>query len=236
MESSGGTGRSKGAVMRQRRAILFEDDSLILDVVRLFFEARGYEVVACSRPVICPVYDCRDGCAGLSPCGDLMLTDYRMPEMTGLELLQTQARMGCRMDVKNKAVMSGFMDDAARAAFDAMGCYRFDKPFTLDELRNWVAGCESRMDLNMPLKSKRRELRQRCSADIVLRAPEDGDMRKGRAINWSSSGLCIVVNRPPALEQMLEVRADMPVLRGRHRVRWSRPLPSLGYVVGMLRC
>jgi CheY-like chemotaxis protein len=96
--------------MRKRRAIVFDDEPVVLLVPKDFLETRGYEVLAFSEPVICPVYGDTAGCTNKAPCGDIILADYGMPTMTGVELFQAYARNGCKLTLKNKALLTGYMD------------------------------------------------------------------------------------------------------------------------------
>src|SRR3990172_12580716 len=148
--------------MRKRRIILYDDDLVILNILKMFFELKDYEVIACSEPARCPVYNDNKECDKRHPCCDLMITDYLMPRMSGIELLRAQARMGCRLTPKNKLIMSGCQDDEVMTAVEELGCSFMKKPFSFADLEVWIQKCEERMDLDQPLGFKRRELRSSC--------------------------------------------------------------------------
>ena len=145
--------------MRKRRITIVDDDPSVLNMLKMFFELKDYEVIACSKPIRCSVCDGDQQCDNRRPCGDMLITDYRMPGMTGIELLQAQSRMGCRVPAKNKALISGNLDDKALEVVKELGCSYFSKPFTFNDLEVWLQQCEERMDLNQPLGLKRWELR-----------------------------------------------------------------------------
>ncbi len=140
--------------MRKRRVTIIDDDPSVLNILRIFFEQKDYEVTACSKPLLCSAYDDLKRCDNKWPCGDVLITDYRMPGMTGVELLQTQARRGCLLTANNKAVMSGNLDDEVIDVIKKMGCSYFSKPFAFSDLEEWLQQCEARMDLNQPLGLK----------------------------------------------------------------------------------
>jgi CheY-like chemotaxis protein len=227
------TGHAEGADMRKRRVMLIDDNPFVLDMMKLFFERRGYEVIACGDAACCPEHGKQKKCGTTHPCVDILITDYKMPGMTGLELLKEQEKIGCRITTKNKAVISGHMDAAAVTALDAMGCARFDKPFTFDELEKWLCECEQRTDPTLPLGDKRKELRRSCSSEAILQL-ESGC--QAEVVNRSGSGLCVKVRHSLTVGQKLDLQTDMSLASRRLLVRWTRPANEGCYFVGMSCC
>jgi CheY-like chemotaxis protein len=222
--------------MRKRRAILFDDDPAILNVLTLFFEERGYDVIACREPVACPIYDSGDRCDKNSPCGDLMITDLEMPRMSGLELLKLQIRRGCTLTIRNKAVLSGNLDPAALDTIRNMGCAAFPKPCRISTLAVWVGECEQRMYLSQPLGVKRRERRDACCSPAVFRIERETDFCSAEIVNRSESGLCVRFDRPLTAAQVLSLQSKIPLRSDRLLVRWMRPDAGGGCLAGMSCC
>jgi CheY-like chemotaxis protein len=92
-------------------------------------------------------------------CGDVFITDNIMPNMTGLDFMETQTRHGCKAIAKNKAVMSATWADADLERVKRLDCKRFQKPFRMEEILRWVAECEKRIDpdrklTDLPVREK----------------------------------------------------------------------------------
>lgn len=211
--------------MRKRRAILYDDDPAILELLTIFFEDLEYEVIANSEPAPCPIYQDDASCTNRSPCGDILITDLIMPGMTGLEILTLQARRGCGIDVRNKAVHSGSLEPGSLGAISRLGCGFFHKPAPLTELRAWVRECESRMDLSLPLGVPRRERREAASSNETVIAVRSGGVEDfAEVVNRSKSGSCLRFDRPFTVGQTVVVHSDPsgPATRG-GEVRWSKP-------------
>lgn len=218
--------------MRQRRAILFDDDPAVLGVLALFFEGLGYEVIASREPVTCPVTENSPRCDGKLPCSDIVITDLAMPGMDGIELLLSQGRMGCPVPVMNKAVLSGSLDTAALEAIRRLGCGWFRKPVFFAQLREWVRECEFRMDLSRPLRAPRRERREACLRDCLVIVGLDGEESVAEVINRSPSGICLRVERPAAVGQEFDLKVRPPGHPGRLKVRWTKPDAAGAFLVG----
>ena len=92
------------------RAFVFEDNDALRTTISSILEKRGYEVFSYSEPLLCPVYLDRE-CPHEHPCMDILITDVRMPNMTGLDFIENQRRYGCKAIVSNKAVISGAWAD-----------------------------------------------------------------------------------------------------------------------------
>jgi len=196
--------------MRKRRAILYDDDPAILCVLTLFFEERGYEVIACREPEPCPVYLDGERCDKRRLCGDLMISDLEMPRMSGIELLQQQTRQGCWLDIRNKAILSGNLNPASREVIRSLGCAAFSKPCRLSTLAAWVSECEQRMDLSQPLGVRRSQRRDSCSSGAVFRVEREADFFTAVVVNRSDSGLCVRLDRPLVVAEVLSLQTRLP--------------------------
>jgi len=138
--------------MRKRRVILFDDEEIIVFLFKDFLSSLGYEVFAFTEPAACPVYEKNaDACPEQYPCADIIITDFRMPRMNGLELIQEQTRRGCKLTVRNKAVTSGYLDEETQMKVKQLGCRYFQKPVEFSHLKEWLSECEKRIDRAQPL-------------------------------------------------------------------------------------
>ena len=121
------------------RAIIFEDDDTLRELLSDILHQRRYEVLSASNPLGCPVYDDLTArCPHEFACGDFLLTDNHMPAMTGLEFVKAQEERGCKGVVHNKAVLSAHWTDHELEMANCLGCKIFHKPFSIDEINNWL--------------------------------------------------------------------------------------------------
>lgn len=223
--------------MRKRRAILFDDDPAILMMLTIQFEGLGYEVVTFGDSVSCPIYRESDRCVPERPCADLMITDLEMPGMSGLEMLERQSRRGCRLNVRNKAVLSGNLNAATNEAIRNLGCASFQKPCPLSTLAAWARECEQRMDLTQPLGVIRKERREAASGAAILNAEgQEADLYLAEVVNRSVSGLCLRVDKTPTVAQILNLQTRMPLPSARLDVRWTLSNATGGCLAGALCC
>jgi DNA-binding response OmpR family regulator len=137
--------------MRKPRAFIYDDDKGILRVLEYFFLLRGYDVSAHQRPVVCPIDPGASRCPSPQACADVIITDFTMPELNGIDLLTCQSRRGCKIPTRSKALISGFVEERDMKRVRELGCVFFNKPFNLDELAVWLDEREREMDLSQPL-------------------------------------------------------------------------------------
>ena len=138
--------------MRKPRALIYDDDVNVLDMLKAFLTRRGYEVLAFNEPIICPIYEKMAACCEkVYPCADITITDFNMPRMNGIQLLKFQSQRNCKIDVRNKAIISAHLADENLEVIRTLGCSFIHKPFRLSELSDWLDLCANRIDLSQPV-------------------------------------------------------------------------------------
>jgi CheY-like chemotaxis protein len=224
----------KETPMRSRRAVIYDDDKIILDVLKQYLSLRGYEVITFGEPVVCPINEDSALCTSLNACADIMITDLMMPTMNGIELLKAQIKRGCKLTMKNKALMSGYdTDNFASKEIHEMGCAFFRKPFDFGEVDEWLSVRELQMDLLQPLSIRRKEMRHSSDAEVTFAVSPDEENLKGTALNMSASGLCIKTNAHLRQGQSLTVNFGHGEPIRSALVLWLRRLEGGFYLAGL---
>jgi CheY-like chemotaxis protein len=140
--------------MRKLKVIIFDDEATVLNLLKRWLSKKGCEVITFDEPTVCPILEKNTkDCLKENQCADIIITDFKMPRMNGIELLQHQSQKGCWIDISHKAIITAYMDDEIKRAIEKLGCAFFEKPFQLSEISDWVSDCEKRIDLSLPLCS-----------------------------------------------------------------------------------
>ncbi len=136
------------------RLLFVDDEELILRSVERMFRDAGYTILTA-----------KSGQEGLSileagPPVHVVVSDYRMPGMSGVEFLQAVAR---RWPETVRIVLSGYADTpAVIGAINEGGIYKFiSKPWKDDELRLAVANAATLYFLQHRIAELLRELKSR---------------------------------------------------------------------------
>jgi len=222
--------------MRKRRAVIFDDEPIILKILTYFLSSLQYEVIAFPEPVACPLYNgSAEACHKELPCADIMITDLVMPAMTGVELIRLQTKNGCTLTTKNKAVMSGHLDEANKKLILELGCGSFEKPISLDTLAGWIAQCEERMDLSQPIACRRQEVRQPEQRPVRCTIGTDTALISALIINSSTAGLCLQLPEYLEVGQTVVFVQETPALQAA-QVRWVRTHEKSARLAGLQFC
>jgi DNA-binding response OmpR family regulator len=121
-------------IARQYRILLAEDDKEMRTLLAHALMSFGYEVVACPDGVdmlthLAAFLMPRDQ---VHESFDLIISDIRMPGVTGMEVLQGKPK---RADFPPMILITAFGDDETHAQAAQYGvAAMFDKPFDVDEL------------------------------------------------------------------------------------------------------
>jgi DNA-binding NtrC family response regulator len=222
--------------MRKRRVILIDDEPLILDLLRDFFETRGYEAMTFTGLIACPGSTEDRGCSDNRACADILLTDYSMVKTTGLQLLEAQVKHGCNIPPMNKALLTGFLDDDKVKKVRDLGVTYFEKPLEFDALGLWVHECERRMDLSVPLHSVRKEARKPCHEEVLFQTQASAGILRGIAVNISASGLCLQGGFRLRQRDIIQLCTKLPVASSQALVRWVLDGGNGSYLAGLQCC
>ena len=105
----------------QYRIVVVDDEAAMLGILHRTLEARGYQISSFDNPA--------DVVESIQVHGgDLLLTDYHMPGMTGLNLVQELRSGGWKGQV---VVMSGHIHNVPRSQLESLGVKEFlEKPFS----------------------------------------------------------------------------------------------------------
>ena len=154
MSFKNGSDLVQSFVMRRPRAIVCDDDGVILFYYTRILKAEGYEVVSADSPTMCAFYEGNSkSCPLNARCADLIITGNDMPGMSGIELFETQHLGGCKLTSQNKALITGNRSPMLKKRAEALGSQLFLKPLSLSTLLAWLKECQGRIDLSEPLAS-----------------------------------------------------------------------------------
>jgi len=221
--------------MRKRRVIIYHSEDMILRVMGNFFASRGYEIVTFDTPVVCPVdrYKGTVSCTNLYSCADIIISDFAMPVMNGLDLFRSQLGRSCKVPIKNRAFISGEEDRLNLAAMQEEGYTIFSKPFNFNLISKWLVERERDTDLSRPLGATRRERRQESNQEISYMVLPSTQKLNATATNVSPSGMCMKV------QSSIMVKQEMFIISrssGEYRsasVRWMKKVSDKQYLAGV---
>ena len=229
---------SRRGMIRRPRAIIFDDEVVVLDVLKAFLTSRNYEVVSFPEPRICPLYEWyAEACSEVVACADILITDFQMPQMNGVELLTRQSQRGCRVASRNKAVMSGRLDLERQKEIETLGAACFFKPLNLSKLSTWLDECEKTYALSGPLavieKRKLGRHPYHGMVEFCLNGNESG-VSHGLGINISESGMCLYIWGDLCTGQVITIKSRLPVNARRGTILWIKNLHGSFNIAGFI--
>jgi len=222
--------------MRKRRAIVYDDEPFITNMFKMYLSSLNYEVLTFAEPIApCPIYTAdSDVCRKTTACADILLTDYQMPRMNGLQLLEAQTKNGCKLSIRNKALISAYLEESHLKKVQTLGCAHFYKPIDFAKFSAWLADCETRIDLSKPLASRRKAGRQADNRLIKYRSDIHGDIQTGTAVDISDIGLRLKISNPLFTGQTIYIDTDLPNECRRGLVIWTLSMGDGMHLAGLI--
>jgi len=129
------------------RIVIFEDDQTVAKLLKNIFESQGHDVQTYEDPSLCPAYkDHGEYCNQDESCADVIISDYMMSTLTGIDLFKKQKSCGCKILDQNKALVTGTsLTLEMKKDIDELECFFIKKPFEIESILAWVEDCSSRL-------------------------------------------------------------------------------------------
>jgi hypothetical protein len=226
--------------MRKPRVILFDDWAEKKSSLKQFFDARGYEMIVVTQSELCPFYGKK--AASAATCGrlccDIAVVVEKGPRMDAIQLLTSPFHHGCALKPRHQAIISGTITDDQRMIVEAIGAAVFRNPLDLAEFEAWVKSFRDGMDLSVPLAVMRKAQRRACTpgTEVHYRVLQGGEVRRARALNLSSCGICIRTPQDLKLRQVIHLWSEEPLLSEDAEVRWIRQAGDGTLLAGLTFC
>lgn len=123
----------------EKRAIVFDDSDLFRTLFARIFLSKNIQVKSYLNPYL---YFCMqsggDTCPVSTACADFLLTDQKMPDMTGLEFLRSIKQMQCKIPDSRKAIISANWTEETFEEANQFTSYVFNKLDAKKEVSLWI--------------------------------------------------------------------------------------------------
>ena len=186
---------------------IIDDDPGVLDAVSTLFASKGYQVAThlSARSFLDAPY--------LSGC---IITDVRMPQMTGLDLLR---ELKSRTDPRPIIILTAHGDIEMAIQAVRLGAYEFiEKPFKSDRLLTMVEQAETMLGELTELRDRLEGLTQRQKE--TMRYLIDGLATKDIAVKLGLSPRTVEIHRAFVMSKM-NAKSVADLLRISLRLGWK---------------
>ena len=186
---------------------IIDDDPGVLDAISTLFASKGYEVAThlSARSFLDAPY--------LSGC---IITDVRMPQMTGLDLLR---ELKSRTDPRPIIILTAHGDIEMAIQAVRLGAYEFiEKPFKSDRLLTMVEQAETMLGELTELRDRLEGLTQRQKE--TMRFLIDGLATKDIAVKLGLSPRTVEIHRAFVMSKM-NAKSVADLLRISMRLGWK---------------
>ena len=125
--------------MHSLKAILVDDDHDVLTCMQHILQRRNYIVETYDDPVNSPLFQSKICPCSLNRpgCPDIIISDFNMPSMNGLDLLEYNIGKGCRC--RHLALISGVeIPEPYLFRLAKYGIRYFGKPLDFDYFYDWL--------------------------------------------------------------------------------------------------
>ncbi|NUM87789.1 MAG: response regulator [Bdellovibrionales bacterium] len=220
-----GVGGAGGGQAGQKSVLIVDDDETLREAFVFDFKRRGYRVLSASS-----------GTEAFKIAQaerlDAVITDVRMPNGTGVELLDNIKTMNARLPVV--IFVTGFSDLSTEDAYDkgafAVMSKPFDRKVLAETVQKAMLGCSERLSTSAELAPD--------APQVVLPADLSGALR-AVTLRFGQGGMSLAYEGDSArVGQPVSFRIEhpghgLPPLFGQGVIRWMRESDPTNRVLGI---
>jgi DNA-binding response OmpR family regulator len=120
------------------KIVIVDDDPTVLQMLCGLFQRKGHSVLTYNNPAACPIFKQPHGsCFPQSPCPDIIITDFDMPDVDGIQFIETVFKKGCKC--QHVALLTGVgVSDQDMRRLAKYGTRFFTKPLDFAEFEAWM--------------------------------------------------------------------------------------------------
>jgi CheY-like chemotaxis protein len=125
--------------MTAKRAVVFDDSDLFRTLFARIFLSKNIQVKSYPNP--CHYFCIKsevDTCPVPTACADFLLTDQKMPDMSGLEFLKRVKRMQCKIPDSRKAIISANWTEESFKEAKQYSSHVFNKFDSKEKISLWI--------------------------------------------------------------------------------------------------
>jgi len=186
---------------------IIDDDPGVLDALSTLLSSKGYDVAKHTNANTFLDAPYITGC---------VISDVRMPEMTGLDLLR---EMKARMDPRPIVILTGHGDIEMAVQAVRLGAFEFfEKPFKSEKLLETIGRAENELEELTELRERVESLTQRQKE--TLRYLIDGLATKDIALKLGLSPRTVEIHRAFVMSKM-NAKSVADLLRTCMRLGWK---------------
>lgn len=120
------------------KVVVVDDNASVLLLMQVAIQRKGHTVLTFRNPLDCPIYEVPScPCPVSNPCPDIIISDFNMPGVNGIDFLEAVVKRGCRC-VYHAIITAKELDEQALGRINKMGCRLFSKPLPLSHLYAWL--------------------------------------------------------------------------------------------------
>lgn len=184
--------------MNRHSILIIDDEEPILESLKPFFSKRNYKVFTASS-----------GEKGIetikSNVIDIVLSDFRMPGMSGIDVLREIKKINPQIDV---VIMTAFGNIEDAVELMKLGAYDYlTKPIDLEELENILNKIKERHYLIAENKILKEQLREKFKFDAIISESKEMEEALNTAARVASSKVSVLIRGESGTGKELIARA-----------------------------